>query len=207
VSVFAATVPLRGTLRAANGEVVGRQVMLRVARPTSWGGVAFERSTLAFTRPDGTWTVPGLPAGRYIVGVSVFDAPSPSTPYPTVWYPDAARPEDATVLDVTDESTVSIDFRLPARIPEMTLTGRTVSADGTPIAGVDLSLHDVDAHPLRDRVESATSDESGRFSIVGLRGRRYRIRWNQYRRDGASSNVVDVTDEAIRDGLAITVKP
>jgi hypothetical protein len=77
------TVPLRGTARAMPGEERARQVMLRIAQVGADGSVAVERTAIAFTEADGTWTLPGLPAGRYLVGVSTFDPPTPYSPYPT----------------------------------------------------------------------------------------------------------------------------
>ena len=68
-----ATIPLRGTVRAADGEALVPSVKLRVAQLDSSGRVTFERSTLAFAEADGSWKVPGLPSGRYVLGVSAFN--------------------------------------------------------------------------------------------------------------------------------------
>src|SRR5262249_48932274 len=87
VALAVATIPLRGTVRPANGEALVPQVMLRLAQVDSSGRVSVGRSTLAFTEAGGVWKVQGLPSGRYAIGVSAFDPPSPHTPYPTTWYP------------------------------------------------------------------------------------------------------------------------
>jgi hypothetical protein len=185
------TVPLRGTVHAA-GSASGHQVMLRFALVGSDRRVSIDRSTLVFTDRTGAWSVPGLPAGQYLVGVSVFDPPTKDTPYSPSWYPNASRPEDATLIVVADDRTVSIDFRLPRRIPEITISGRTVGPDGTLIAKVDISLIDRDAGKSLETVAFATSDDAGHFSIPGLLGRRYRLRGMEVRQGGAKSEVIDL---------------
>ena len=206
VSIPVMTVPLRGTVRPAEGDTAVRQVMLRVAQVNADGSITLERSTLAFTEPDGSWQVPGLPAGRYVVGVSTLDAPTAQTPYPRRWYPKAAQPEAATVLTITDERSTSIEFQLPPRIPEVKISGTTVRPDGTPIPGVSVSLYDSAADVLPWALSFATSDAAGRFSITGLQGRRYRIEGKEVRR-GWTSDLLEVTDEAMRSGVTITLKP
>src|SRR3954447_22557795 len=206
VSIPVTTVPLRGTVHAADG-APGRHVMLRFALVGSDARVSIDHSTLEFTDGRGAWSIPGLPTGRYLVGVSVFDPPTNDTPYPATWYPNASRPEEARVIEVSDDHSVSIDFRLPPRIPEVTISGRTVGPDGTPMPSVDISLIDRDAGRSLDAVAFATSDEAGHFSIPGLVGRRYRLRGIEARQGGAKSDLIDVTDEAVARGVTIILKP
>jgi len=60
---------------------------------------------------------------------------------------------------VVDDRTSSIEFQLPPRLPEITVSGRTVSPDGTPIQGVSLFLHDVDAIVGFSDISIRTSDQ------------------------------------------------
>ncbi len=145
-TIFVTTVPLRGTVHPARGEALVNKVMLRIAQVGPDGGVSFDRSTLAFADSDGNWKAEGLPAGKYLVGVSAFDAASAQNPYPTMWYPDATQPEDASIIAVTDDESRSIDFQLPSRLPTITLSGTTVATDGTPMSA-SVSVYDVDATP------------------------------------------------------------
>jgi hypothetical protein len=201
------TVPLRGSVHPPAGTRGAPKVMLRLSRVDADGVLAFDRSTLAFTEPDGTWTAPGLPAGRYVVGVSVFDPPSPHTPYPTFFYASATRPEDATTVEVSDDRTAVVDFRLPARIPERTLTGVTITPDGAPVARVSVNLYDTEARPNDGAVAYATSDASGQFLIVGLTGRRYRIQGTVVRPGGGQSDLVNVPEDATPVSLTLVIKP
>jgi hypothetical protein len=107
---------------------------------------------------------------------------------------------------VTDDRVASIDFQLPRRIPEIKISGRTVGPEGMPIPGVSLSLQDPESIGGPD-ASYATSDDTGRFSLTGLRGRRYRIKGTEVRPGGGESDLIEVTDEAVRAGeLTITVK-
>jgi hypothetical protein len=63
------------------------------------------------------------------------------------------------VINVVDDRTSSIEFQLPPRLPEITVSGRTVSPDGAPIQGVSLFLHDVDAIVGFSDISIATSDQ------------------------------------------------
>ena len=67
--IVAASVPLSGEARNANGSVANEKVMLRVAQLDAANNVSFERTTLAFVGSNGRWKFPGLPPGRYVIGV------------------------------------------------------------------------------------------------------------------------------------------
>lgn len=207
VAMAVTTTPLRGTVHPANGEALVRQVMLRLAQVDSNGRVAADRSTLAFTEAGGAWKVQGLPAGRYVLGVSAFDPPSPDTPYPTTWHPNAARPDAARVFDVTDDGTISVDFQLPPRIPEVIFEGSTIAPDGSVVANVSLSLYDVESDNGQRRVAYATSDDRGSFTIRGLRGRRYRIQGMEARPGGGTSDMVDLTSYNNPRKVIVTIHP
>jgi hypothetical protein len=208
VSIPVAAASLRGTARPSDGATTDRQIELRLARLGPDGRVAFDRSTLAFTEPDGTWKLGGLPPGRYLLGVSAFEPPTPDTPYPTTWYPEASKPEQATVLTVSDDRPISVDFRLPARLPSSTVTGIVVGIDGTPVSGVSVTLRDVEERgPTSGGVGYATSDERGRFTIAALRNRHYRIQGMVVRPGGAQSDWIDLPDEKTQQGVTIALRP
>jgi hypothetical protein len=205
VLIVAAPITLHGTARRAEGAAGSGLVMLRVARLGPDGGVAFERSTVVFTELDGTWKVAGLPAGRYLLGVNVFNAPTSHTPYPATWYPKASQAKDATVLEVSDDRELSVDFMLPPRIPETTVTGATVGVDGVPIPGASIALLDTAAATDLD-VQYATSDANGRFRIAALRGRHYKIHAQVIRPNGPESELIELSDDAIRSGVTLILK-
>jgi hypothetical protein len=78
--------------------------------------------------------------------------------------------------------------------------------DGASVAGVMLSLYDADADERRAAVSYAESDNEGRFSITGLRGRWYRLKGSEFRLGGGASPMVDVASDDRRD-VIITITP
>ena len=60
------------------------------------------------TDADGVWRITGVPTGRY----SVRYVPADSAPEIGAYYPNAETPEDATLVDVSVESTTSVDATL-----------------------------------------------------------------------------------------------
>jgi hypothetical protein len=205
VVIVAAPITLHGTARRTGSVDGSGRVMLRLAQLGSDGAVAVDRSTIVFTEPDGTWEVAGLPAGRYLLGVNVFNAPTSHTPYPATWYPNALQAKDATVLEVSDDRELSVDFMLPPRIPETTVTGATVGVDGAPIPGASIALHDTAAATDLD-VQYTTSDANGRFRIAALRGRHYRIQAQIIRPNGPESELIELSDDAMQSGVTLILK-
>lgn len=204
VSLAVTNTPLRGRLVPAPGDVTPERMMLVVIATESAGNVSPERNTVALTEPDGAWSVPGLPPGKYVIGIGVIGPPSASTPYPVTWYANASRPELATILDVPGNRVLSVDFQLPPRIPAITISGSTLDNDGAPLANVSVTLYDADATSYPE-VSGTTSDANGRFTIVGLRGRRYRIDGRLLRPGGGISGMIEVTEDLIRSGVTLTL--
>jgi len=205
VDIVVAQVPLSGVVRNADGSLAKGQIMLRVARLDASGAIAFERTTLAFTDPAGRWKFPGLPPGKYRLGINTFDAPSPATPYSTIWYPTVERESDATIIDVRDDGTQSIEIHLPQPLTPRTIVGQVFDANGQVIPRAIVSLYDDDnPHPQTRAVASANSDNAGRFTITGFVGRRYHVKANVlFTRMMSELTAVDPVNANVR----VTVAP
>ena len=207
VSIAVTRVPLRGTFRPAPGETIPGRIMLVVTPVGADGRPANTRSAMAMPEQDGSWSLPGLPAGKYVISVGAVGVPTPQMPYAATWYQNAPAPETATVLEVSDAQPLSVEFQLPARLPEISLAGTTITSEGRPLGKVSVTLFDADAVTGFPDASHATSDENGRFTITGLAGRRYRIEGRELRPGGGRSGMIDVTLEMIRTGITLTVKP
>jgi hypothetical protein len=213
--IFVAAVPLSGVARDTAGEPAGKSVGLRVAQLDATNTVAFARTTMAFVESDGRWKLPGLPAGRYLLGVNTFDPPTSSSPYPTMWYPQARRAEDAEVIDVRDERPQSIDFRLPERLAAVSISGRIVDAAGNGVPRAEIKLYDDDdPHAIeswKEVVAYGTSDSAGRFTLAGFKGRRYHVTASTgvggRGRDSGEMAPVSVGMDAAPPSVQITLPP
>ena len=129
-----APLSISGILQIEDGRPAGKDLQLRAARLDAENKMSFRQTTLAFTDENGRWSFAGLPAGRYVIGVNTYDAPSVHSPYEAVWYPRARDAAEATVIEVTNGASRTIDFRLPAPLTAVTITGRVVDERGQPLA-------------------------------------------------------------------------
>lgn len=168
--------PLRGILRRPDGSRVGSQVGVTVIRvdADATAATAVERSTIAFTNDQGRFEFDGLPPGRYVIGVNVFDPPSAIAPYPRTFHPSSSTLSGATPIDIQDGEPVSVDFRLPPALPMKRLSGVVIDEREAPVPGASLTIADAEfPHSLEKSY--VTSDEEGRFDVSVIAGREYLV--------------------------------
>jgi hypothetical protein len=207
--VVVAAVPLKGTVRNADGSAASDNVILRVAQLDAANGISFARTTLAFSKGGGAWKIPGLPPGRYLLGVNTFDAPSATSPYSTTWYPNVQRASDAAVIEVSDDRPQTIDFVLPGPLAPVNIAGRVVDASGKAVRDASVDLYDDDdphaVESWKSSVGSTTTDDGGQFSVRGFKGRRYHVQARVFRPGGGSSLMVPVTLETPDSIVSVTI--
>jgi hypothetical protein len=94
---------------------------------------------------DGRFRFENLPAGgRYLVLMNRL-GPRTHSPYPSMYYPSARRPEDAQVFEIKGaEVNRHVDFHV-VRLQERKLSVRATWADGRPL--VDGSITVVNVQP------------------------------------------------------------
>ena len=195
------TESLTGTVRRHDGSPGPRDLKVTVVDVQR---VSPARSAIAFTGVDGRWTIEGLPAGRYLVGVNAFQAPTAISPYPTLWYPGVTDPGHAQQIAFLDGRTRHLDLTLPAPLPLRTIRGVVLDAQGRAVAGASVSLSDRE-FPA-DEVGTAFTDAEGRFSIRAIAARRLRLRAQLHTRGGSvESDVTDVTDAVQDAALTLTL--
>jgi hypothetical protein len=177
VPIFTARVPLSGVVHQSDGRPAPRGVGLRIALLDRENRIAFDRSTMIFARENGRWNLPGLPSGRYVIGINVLNAPSPTSPYPATWFPGAQRVEDANVLVIDDRKTRSIDITLPPPLALVEIVGQVVNDLGNAMSGVSVAIYDDDdpqaGKPYEGSIARTTTDAGGRFTLMAVAGRRY----------------------------------
>jgi len=169
-----ASTPLAGTVENDDGSLAGKYVRVDVVKTdVDTSPPSRERGTYTFTEADGTWKLKGLPAGRYRIGLNLFGAPTPDSPYPPTWHPTSPQRAEPLVLDVSDSRTQRIRIVAPARIVARSIEGIVLDAAGAPVADASVLLFD--AEQPTSHVSNASSGRDGRFSIKALQGRHYRI--------------------------------
>lgn len=154
----------------------------------------FPESRPVTTRGDGLAEARQLHPDRYIVGVNVSRVPEPRQPYPRLFYPGVADRAAALVIDLGAGERLELDpFVLPARLEERRLSGVVVRPDGSPAAAANVSLRAIPEPGRRYAPQvgvGVTTDKEGRFTVVALGGRRYRIH--------AFLNVEDTTGRQVQ---------
>jgi uncharacterized protein len=133
----------------------------------------------AFTDSDGRYTATGLPPGDVLAMVA---APGLATTY----WPDADRPSDRVVVDEEGATLDAFDLHMPE---EATLQGTLMLADGTPLDGATLRLHNDDSSVAL----ALYADAAGGFVATGLHPGNYRLQ--------VFSEALGGVDDYLRDRL------
>ena len=141
------------------------------AQPHSVYGLPMDAAT---TDSNGYFDMQNLPPGRYIAGVNLKDLPNQYNRYARTLYPgDTPEPE---VLTLSLGQTIDLgSWQLPAPLEVVRVAGIVTWSDGTPAAGVSVSVSDSTGNPVeRARgAGGATSDADGRFVVELRRSRVY----------------------------------
>jgi hypothetical protein len=162
------TASISGTVRLSDGSpVFGASVGVIVIDPTD-STVLFGAS--AMSDYDGSYTIPYLPAGSYIVYASYWDGGLVGSEF----YLDARDPSTATpVLVADDEQRTGIDFSLDMTSYYGTVAGQvTVDATGAPIANAYVELSPAGATVMGGEFNywnlHAVTDAQGRYVVENV---------------------------------------
>lgn len=130
----------------------------------------------AFANEEGRYEFKSIPAGRYHLGVRLNANRDADFPYPRTYYPDASKPEAATILDLQEGQKIeNIDFLMPPPLAPRTIEGVVVWPDGRPVVGAGVSLM-ITEYPFSFAWGGrAETDINGHFSVNALDGLSYWI--------------------------------
>ena len=128
----------------------------------------------ATSRNGGEFEIPGVPPGRYILGVNLRDLPSQYNPYARTLYPsDGAA---ATIIEVGSTGIVDVGtWKLPPPLKVVRLRGIALSPDGKPMAGIYVGAWDVTGSPV-EKARGAGGTKTGAdgsFALELREGRSY----------------------------------
>jgi hypothetical protein len=159
---------------APDGRLSGR-VVDSERRPLA--GLTVEVSTVnrpqtrvAVTDRDGRYELTRLPAGRFLVGVAA-GAQARGAPPPRVFLPGVSTAASAARVIVGEgERVAAPEFRLPASIKYVAISGFVLDTDGRPAEGAQVYVKGASEG---DRIvgEPVAADFVGRFTVAALAGR------------------------------------
>jgi hypothetical protein len=193
---------VRGTITDSNGQ------------PVPWAGAEVYSPTsdtgcyCSMPLPDGSYLVPGLPAGTYVVS---FWAPD----YCVEWYDDAGSMRQGQVITLSEGQVLSgIDAQL-TRGAE--ISGTVVDATGTPVVGatVQVWFHDPDGFGTYV-VSSQVTDAHGTYRAATLRSGDYTVgfsspgyttTWYRNAFTFDTARVVHVARDEVVSGIDCTLLP
>lgn len=194
---------ISGRVLDQSGEPIGR-ISVQAA------SVADGHRTSATTDQDGRYSIGGLAAGAYIVGVR-----RQTLVVEEMYFPSAAKPEDATPIAVkVAEERAGVDFTArvgfpvpgpPVRLaPGMTGTvaGVVRDSDGRGLRQVIVALASFDVAStgnVRGSIRTSVTDADGRFRFEYVQAGRFRL-------IAGRSNTFVQTGEAL-NGTRIDVAP
>jgi protocatechuate 3,4-dioxygenase beta subunit len=132
----------------------------------------------ADTDEDGYYAVEQLPAGTYIVSA----ASESGWEYVQRWYVDAASPDQATELALSeDDRQEDIDIVLPVRVATASISGTVRDQDGNPLAWASIQISPPEGYEPASNIEPARlwaygqTDSTGTFRIDRLPAGTYAV--------------------------------
>lgn len=168
---------IAGRVANADGKPVGRQVQVSIImaddadKPMS---ALLYRS--AYTDDLGYYVFDGVSPGRYLLGVSIANAPYKTTPYPKTYYPNGSLPSQAKILELARGQKMNeMNFQLGPRLTPAVITGVVVDKNGKPVVEADVALYDLEKPDYLLFGVNVKTDKQGRFTINCFKERRYLV--------------------------------
>jgi len=129
------------------------------------------------TDSQGFYGFDGIPKGEYLLGINLdVSQPYKDSPFPKSFYPGVAESSGATVIKLGyGEKLSGFDMKLPTRLRSITVRGRVVREDGSPINEMTVYVTNQARHDFEDFVWLKT-DRNGEFEASCLEGLTYRFK-------------------------------
>ena len=166
-----------GRVFDVNGKPARQLQVSLVTLESSAKGMSLVEGFSDFTEEDGSYLFDGLQPGKYLVGISITDPPDSHTPYATLYYPQSSDRTQARVFDLSfGQKVKDIDFRLPSKLPEVTVSGVVVDSVGRAVAEANVYVYDEeDLTRMLWFSQNLKTDKQGQFTFRCFKGRRYRL--------------------------------
>lgn len=126
------------------------------------------------TDDGGRFTLEAVLPGSYLLAVNPRLRYAWPSLYATTYFPGVSERHDARLIEIRDgERKTGVTIRVTS-MPEATISGRVVFADGHPVAAADLTV--VVADNPGHVIASGTTNRQGAFRLRVLRGATYIVR-------------------------------
>lgn len=121
--------------------------------------------------PDGSFSLNGLPSGGYVIVINEGGVVSATMPFKEFYYPGVTDRTLATVLYITPGQKINgINISAPTPAEIITIKGRMLFADGSPVVERSVDFTSTNTDPLIYGDASAITDADGKFTLRILKG-------------------------------------
>jgi hypothetical protein len=163
---------ISGTIVHLNGRPVADAIVTLMPAALI-GKNLFREPASAITDQNGRYELTDMPAGRYILGVTLSQGPDVGFVSPTRFHPDATEPANALPFEViAGEHLELARMVIPLPPPSYRITGVVTFEDGKPAPGVTVSLADGNAR-WKEVAGEVQTDANGTFSFLVHEGLSY----------------------------------
>jgi hypothetical protein len=167
---------ISGSVIDADGKPVGKGVRVSIIAfddADKPGSTPLNRSKS--TDELGRYVFDAVQPGRYLLGISIAEAPAKRTPYSRIYYPKGNLPSQAKVIEIAKGQILDeLNLHLAPQLKAATITGVVVDENGAPVAGADIDLFDLE-YPDKQLFMNVKTDQQGSFTIDCFEGRRYLV--------------------------------
>jgi hypothetical protein len=182
------TIPDRGCIEIGFGAKLDGSIKGRVSDSSSRPAALMlhlaptdsqrsSRTIYEHSDEDGDFQISGVPPGSYLLYIELYsEGWQVNKKY---YYPGVTNAEEATVIKVgLGQKLEGYDFKVPPDFTVRTVEGLAVWPDGSPAAGVEVTLlcpksTRPNGHTLDYFGRQASTDNQGRFRLQGFNGTQY----------------------------------
>jgi hypothetical protein len=134
---------IRGRITDAAGHPL-QDIAMALKRRDSRMATGFADVNLGGTDSDGRYDFSRVPPGDYLISANNL-GPSPTRPYPRVYYPNADSDLEAAEVHLAPSGILEdIDITLPNAWKPVTVHTRVLQPDGSPATGAEIFARDID---------------------------------------------------------------
>ena len=162
---------IRGRVSDASGKPLDNIYMV-LQRHDSRVATGLAQVAVDHTGPNGGFDFLRVPPGDYLVSANDL-GPSPTRPYPRVYYPNADSAADAVSVHLGASSIVeNINIALPNAWKRAVVHARVLQPDGSAAVGAEVYAHDVD-YQWSGELATGAASADGRVALTVYEGRTY----------------------------------
>lgn len=128
-----------------------------------------------FTNEKGEFSFYNLPIGKYVLAINFKYAPNPNEPFSKTFYPNSSSIPQAKIFKIGKaEKITDVVFKLPPKMKGIEIKGKITGVKLPLPENIEVSIKDLETNQSFE----GNIDSQGNFTVIGFKGRKYRIKAN-----------------------------